>query len=78
MNFQEVTAKATLFCPERVEVDKSCQTLDREIQALDRRIEREQQGRRSVDDVTREYFSAKKSFEEIMKNMNRLNRFREV
>jgi len=69
--------KAQQFC-DRVEVDKDCASIDREITAVQKRIEKEQAGRKkSAMEVTKQYKEAKKKFQHIEETTKKLEVFRE-
>ena len=76
--YEDTRQKASQFCPEEMEVTKSCAQIDKEIHALEVRIQQERQGRRSPAEVKRLFKEAKQRYDRTRGTMKRLEELREV
>lgn len=68
------TEQASKFC-ERVSTRRTVKSLETEIIQKRRRIETEERNKGKHEDITREYFEAKKRYEGIMESLKNLKRY---
>ncbi|XP_051824768.1 structural maintenance of chromosomes protein 6-like [Antechinus flavipes] len=71
-------AQANYICPERIEVTRTSDVLDREIDLLTQRIQSENYTNKKREDITKQYQIAKEKYLDLNGKMNNLKSFIET